>query len=178
MEWERGETPPGRVMAEPEDRWPPRAAARRSSRPWPPSPRRGRAGRTTADPEAGLDPARSPRALGPPAAPSSADPTPRRRPRGRSPPRPAPRPADTEGPGVRASAVLAPLYEADGEAHVRAHPPGPAPAQPPRRGQLPRRRPGAGRGPLGHRAARGRGGGRPRPVDRRPASASSTTSAR
>ncbi len=31
---------------------------------------------------------------------------------------PAPRAADTEGPGVRASAVLAPLYEADGEAHV------------------------------------------------------------
>jgi 8-oxo-dGTP pyrophosphatase MutT (NUDIX family) len=31
---------------------------------------------------------------------------------------PEPRPADTEGPGVRASAVLAPLYEADGEAHV------------------------------------------------------------
>ncbi len=31
---------------------------------------------------------------------------------------PAPRPADTEGPGVRASAVLAPIYEADGEAHV------------------------------------------------------------
>jgi 8-oxo-dGTP pyrophosphatase MutT (NUDIX family) len=31
---------------------------------------------------------------------------------------PAPRPADTEHEGVRASAVLAPLYEADGEAHV------------------------------------------------------------
>src|SRR5690606_6098094 len=31
---------------------------------------------------------------------------------------PAPRPADTESDGVRASAVLAPVYEVDGEAHV------------------------------------------------------------
>lgn len=31
---------------------------------------------------------------------------------------PPPRPADTENEGVRASAVLAPLYELDGEAHV------------------------------------------------------------
>ena len=31
---------------------------------------------------------------------------------------PTPRPAATEGEGVRASAVLAPVYESDGEAHV------------------------------------------------------------
>ena len=66
-------------------------------------------------------------------------------------------------PGIdRASAVLAPLYEQDGRAARGAHAAHVGDAGALGRGELPRRAPGRGRGPVGHRAARGPRGDPPR----------------